>query len=325
MNISIIVPVYNTEKYLKECIDSVLAQTYTDFELLLVDDGSTDKSGDICDEYAQKDSRIRVFHKKNGGASSARNVGLAKAKGEWICFVDSDDWVELHYLETLAQLKDKADVTFFTTKKTCESGDVNLLIPKACVLHGRLEVEEQLAHLKYGMPMDLFGWPHNKMFRASIIKENGVLFPEDVVFREDEIFMMTYSRYITSLEIIDTLLYNYRVVQDGLTAKGMKESDYIALSDHLLENLSFFQNETLLSRDKQRILDYRVEHVLRVFSFKNLFNVFRPFYEFVHSHKELKPYSNYRLMMRIVSFPYWLACVALFLERLSRWVWKRIN
>lgn len=96
--ISIIVPVNNTEQYLPRCIDSILSQTFTDFELLLIDDGSTDNSGMICDEYAAKDSRIRVFHKENGGVSSARNLGLDNAQGEWIAFVDSDDWVEVNWL-----------------------------------------------------------------------------------------------------------------------------------------------------------------------------------------------------------------------------------
>ena len=82
--ISVIVPVYNVEKYLRRCIDSILVQTFTDFELLLIDDGSKDKSGEICDEYAKKDKRVRVFHKVNGGVSSARNLGLDYAKGQWI-------------------------------------------------------------------------------------------------------------------------------------------------------------------------------------------------------------------------------------------------
>ena len=101
--ISVIVPVYNVEKYLHRCVDSILAQTFTDFELLLINDGSKDSSGVICDEYAAKDSRVLVFHKENGGVSSARNMGLDNAKGEWISFVDSDDWVEKEYLETLYQ------------------------------------------------------------------------------------------------------------------------------------------------------------------------------------------------------------------------------
>ena len=98
--VSIIVPVYNTEKFLHRCIDSILTQTYTDFELLLIDDGSKDSSGSICDEYAEKDSRVRVFHKENGGVSSARNLGLDNAQGEWITFVDSDDYIEENYLKS---------------------------------------------------------------------------------------------------------------------------------------------------------------------------------------------------------------------------------
>lgn len=92
--ISVIVPVYKAEKYLHKCVDSLLEQTFTDFEILLVDDGSPDKSGEICDEYAEKDSRIRVFHKENGGVSSARNLALDNAKGEFVMFLDSDDWLD---------------------------------------------------------------------------------------------------------------------------------------------------------------------------------------------------------------------------------------
>jgi len=97
--ITVIVPVYNVEKYLRRCIDSILAQTFADFELLLIDDGSTDRSGQICDEYALHDNRIHVFHKENGGVSSARNIGLDNAKGEWIAFIDSDDYIDKNYFE----------------------------------------------------------------------------------------------------------------------------------------------------------------------------------------------------------------------------------
>ena len=95
--ISVIVPVYNVEKYLPRCIDSILSQTFTNFELLLIDDGSTDNSGKICDEYADKDNRVRVFHKANGGVSSARNLGLDNVKGEWVSFIDADDFIEHDY------------------------------------------------------------------------------------------------------------------------------------------------------------------------------------------------------------------------------------
>lgn len=96
--VSVIVPVYNVEKYLHRCIDSILTQTFTDFEVLLINDGSKDRSGEICDEYAKKDSRVKVFHKENGGVSSARNVGLDNARGDLICFCDSDDFVTKDWL-----------------------------------------------------------------------------------------------------------------------------------------------------------------------------------------------------------------------------------
>lgn len=101
--VTIIVPVYNVEKYLTCCIGSILSQSFKDFELLLIDDGSSDLSGEICDDYVEKDARIRVFHKENGGVSSARNLGLENAQGEWICFIDSDDWVEVDFLKELIQ------------------------------------------------------------------------------------------------------------------------------------------------------------------------------------------------------------------------------
>ena len=99
--ISIIVPIYNVENYLRQCLDSIMGQTYKNFECLLINDGSPDHSADICREYVSKDSRFRYFEKENGGVSSARNLGIEYSKGEYITFIDSDDWVDSDYLEAL--------------------------------------------------------------------------------------------------------------------------------------------------------------------------------------------------------------------------------
>ena len=99
--VSIIVPVYNVEQYLDRCLDSLVRQTYSKIEILLVDDGSTDGSGALCDAWQRRDHRIRVFHKPNGGLSDARNHGLERASGDWVCFVDSDDWFDLRFVETM--------------------------------------------------------------------------------------------------------------------------------------------------------------------------------------------------------------------------------
>lgn len=108
--LSIIVPVYKVEKYIHKCVDSILNQTFTDFELILVDDGSPDNCGRICDEYAEKDSRVRVIHKKNGGVSDARNVGVVESKGEYISFVDPDDWIKLEAFELIFDFIDKEEL-----------------------------------------------------------------------------------------------------------------------------------------------------------------------------------------------------------------------
>lgn len=103
--ISIIVPVYNSESTLNRCVDSILNQTFHDWELLLIDDGSTDQSGEICDQYDAKDQRINVFHKENGGVSTARNVGLDNAKGSWVTFIDSDDFISINFLSTFVRFQ----------------------------------------------------------------------------------------------------------------------------------------------------------------------------------------------------------------------------
>lgn len=111
--ISVVVPVYKVEKYLERCINSVLSQSYKDLEVILVDDGSPDKCGKICDEYAKKDDRVKVIHKENGGQSSARNIGIQEAKGQYISFIDSDDYLEKNAYETLIKVATttNADIT----------------------------------------------------------------------------------------------------------------------------------------------------------------------------------------------------------------------
>lgn len=127
MVISVVVPVYRVEAYLNRCVDSILAQTFTDFELILVDDGSPDNCGKICEEYAEKDSRIRVVHRQNGGLSAARNSGIDIARGEWITFIDSDDWIHPDYLRVLydAVKKYGADVASGSYEAVREGDEVN--------------------------------------------------------------------------------------------------------------------------------------------------------------------------------------------------------
>ena len=203
--ISVIVPVYNAEKYLRRCIDSILSQTFTDFELLLIDDGSKDSSGAICDEYAAKDNRVRVFHKENGGVSSARNLGLDNATGEWIAFVDSDDYVLPSYLATYVEISsENVDLCivgiipdysissdYQITKTSVDYfGDVKgaMLLLNDCQMMGSL---------------------CNKLFRTSIITSHELRLDECCKFREDEDFFLKYMCYARNVSTTSIECYVY--------------------------------------------------------------------------------------------------------------------
>lgn len=123
MLISVIVPVYNVEKYLRRCVESIMSQTYKEIEILLIDDGSTDDSGRSCDDLAIKDRRIHVFHKENGGVSSARNLGIERACGDYICFVDSDDWIDIDYFESAMPILKEVHPTLLMNNYMKDDGD----------------------------------------------------------------------------------------------------------------------------------------------------------------------------------------------------------
>ena len=205
--VSVIVPVYKVEKYLPACIESILAQTFTDFELILVDDGSPDSSGKICDYYAARDSRIRVFHKENGGVSSARNLGIDNARGKWISFVDSDDWVESCFLEEFFieevgdlqvqghKVYDTATNTYFVREN----------FPSCFCSYG----ERAWATIESADLLNSTG-PVCKIFRREIVLQNRIYFPEDFSLGEDAVFVLMYWKYVRSFRLISKERYFYR-------------------------------------------------------------------------------------------------------------------
>ena len=204
--ISVIVPVYNAEKWLRRCVDSILAQTFTDFELLLIDDGSTDGSPAICDEYAVKDSRVRVFHKPNGGVSSARNLGLDHALGEWICFVDSDD--RISNLEVLSTSRLSADMVLFTLKIVNDNGFSydDSLIPLAEA------ADTKNGYLKKYLHFHIFNCVYAKLIRKSAI---GILrFDTAIRFGEDALFNLRLMKSVNSIKLCNDVEYTYNSIGD---------------------------------------------------------------------------------------------------------------
>ena len=202
--ISIIVPIYNAEQWLERCVDSIVAQTYTDWELLLIDDGSTDRSGDICDRYAASDPRIQAFHKPNGGVSSARNLGLDHAQGEWITFVDSDDYVFPCWLENFIRNSSGVDMVVqgFKTSYAYEAmynKDVHGVSYKGSCKEGLLELFKN----KY------LGYLWVKLFRTDIIRENHIRFDTKISLQEDDNFVLQYVTYAKQMVSIEDIGYMY--------------------------------------------------------------------------------------------------------------------
>lgn len=211
--ISIIIPVYNTEKYLHRCIDSIIAQTFTDFELLLIDDGSRDSSSKICDEYVRKDSRIRVFHKKNGGVSSARNLGILKSLGEYLTFVDSDDYVSVDYLQYLLPQNGEDLVIDSSDSRSPSLKD---------------EFYNDVEAIKIALSGWQILWAVGKVFKKDIIFKHHLLVDECLSQGEDTLYNLNYLRYVSSLRTSSSKGYYYTMDVEGSLSKiSPKFSDSI--------------------------------------------------------------------------------------------------
>ena len=222
--ISIIVPIYNSEKYLYRCVDSILEQSFSDFELLLINDGSKDDSGRICDEYFAKDNRVRVFHKENGGASSARNCGLDWAIGKYICFIDADDWIDKDYLKQLMPA-DGVDMVVCSLKYEGEK------IRHLCISdsqRNRKVIEDTLHQMLEHM---VICSPCCKMMRRDLIERNNIRFDVKVSAGEDMLFVYDYfSVGLNKIVTISSPLYHYYVIDnESLSHKivDFKTTEYV--------------------------------------------------------------------------------------------------
>lgn len=226
--ISIIIPVYKVEKYIHKCVDSVLAQTYKNLEIILVDDGSSDCSGKICDEYAPKDARIKVIHQSNGGISAARNAGIKVAQGEYFSFIDSDDWIDPLFIETLLKMIDKyaADISVVArnnvshtgTKKgeILASGEIEKVISCA----GDYFDKKQSLEMTFS-PRGYF--VTNKLFKASLFQ--FVQFPVDKAY-EDNWALYRLFQHASKLAVCNEPLYYWNLQNESSVSQG-KISKYM--------------------------------------------------------------------------------------------------
>lgn len=247
---SIIIPVYNSEDFLCECIDCLLTQSYVDFELILIDDGSTDHSGKICDGYAERDSRIKVFHTCNQGVSMARNQGLSVAQGKYIHFVDSDDWVTSDYLQEYVEARKEYDydLVYAEMVRVSEGGSSEIIPLKDFSGKSRESVSDGLAYL---LDCGEFGFTCNKSFKKEIIVSNGLSFCKDFRKYEDTIFTSMYCFSVNSIRLISSPVYYYRSVATSLIRSELDYKTYHLTARtgcRVLETLARKQQSDSLSR-----------------------------------------------------------------------------
>lgn len=240
--VSVIIPVYNAEKALERCIKSILAQTYTDFELLLMDDGSRDKSAEIIDRYAQMDPRVRAVHKKNSGVSDTRNQGMDLARGKYIQFVDADDWLApeaLMHMQRTAE-ESRADMVvcdFYRVvgERTSVKGSID---------EDGLITREQYAEYMARSPADYYyGVCWNKLFRRDILEAHHLRMDPSLSFCEDFIFDMEYILHAERIYILRIPLYYYVKTEGSLVAQGLNVPDVVRMKLNVIEYYSrFYKN-----------------------------------------------------------------------------------
>lgn len=258
--LSIIIPVYNVQNYLVTCLESLKKQDETNFEVILVDDGSTDNSGAICDEYSEKDIRFSVIHKENEGPSIARNYGIEKARGEYISFVDSDDWVAPLYVSTIINAINNYDLLFFSHNCIYNDDSITVFTRNCIDAKSRSEAEKLILKLKQScQKIEVFSFTVNKLFKRSIIKKNNIRFIDGLHTREDEVFTNTYCKYINSIKFISDNLYTYRITNNSLTSQFKNSSQLLLLSRSLDKSTDWVTYPELCALSKNRVLKFYFE------------------------------------------------------------------
>lgn len=237
--VSVIIPVYNVEKYLDKCIKSLICQTYKKIEILLINDGSTDNSGSICDSWSKRDERIKVIHKKNEGVSSARNIGLDRANGEYLIFVDSDDYVEKDYIEKMIEYIYKYDMV--SCGYYVEYQNKRL---KVEIMSEDTEINNDTANNYIFKFNGYKGFTWNKIFIKKIITDNNIRFDAHIHMCEDQLFVVEYLSHCKNVLIIHDCLYNYRVRKTSLVS-GIDKTRVLTIFDAYKKIKKYYANNNI--------------------------------------------------------------------------------
>lgn len=250
--VSIIIPIYNAEKHLRRCVDSVLKQDFEDFELILMNDGSRDSSGMICDTYAEKDGRVRVVHKENSGVSDTRNQAMALARGEYLQFLDSDDWITPDATGLLVRM---------ATDHQCEMviADFYRVIGERVSPKGKIREDGILSRDEFAMemmenPADFYyGVLWNKLYRRDIIEKNNLCMDKDISWCEDFIFNMEYIRHVKQVYALHVPMYYYVKTPGSLVSQGTSIAKTIQMKRTVFKCYKEFYKEVFKEEDYEKI------------------------------------------------------------------------
>jgi len=291
-NVSIIIPVYNAEHYLASCIESVICQTYSNWELLLINDGSKDDSLSICKSYCEKDSRISVYSKKNSGVSDTRNFGIEKSRGEWVCFIDSDDTVEVDYLLKLVN-----GSNYLNDNQFALCGYRNVFINKGnesdqhtfAKDYNSVGIVDALCMAERN---NIINSPVCKLFKKSILIDNKIRFDRTISYGEDHLFVLDYCMFVDRAFISDYVGYNYfHRGNDSLTSTNANTGKFVVYVEKL--DQAYGNVLKVLDDDKLRsVFNNRLfEHIVRALFFLMDSND-------TYANKHLKFHSLYVINMK---------------------------
>ncbi len=264
--LSVIVPVYNGAEFLNQCLDSIIAQTFEDMEIIIVDNKSTDKSGLICDEYALRDNRIKVIHREeHGWICDSRNEGIRVAVGKWITFVDVDDWLSVDYYSTVFDKMPNEDMDIFCTggyfveytlnKEVLTTGAGNFDINQKDQIHNMIRqlfptpIKTRKGYTNHGNVWD-------KLYKTEFIKNNDLMFPEDILYLDDAFFNLLAFEKADRIAGTDYIGYHYRINPDSITRKYRPDwpDKMLHLYDRIEKNLKENELNEIVEEIPQRML-----------------------------------------------------------------------
>ena len=322
--ISIIVPVYNVEKYLDECIQSIHEQTYTDWECLLINDGSKDNSLSICEKWAKLDTRIRVIHQTNQGVSAARNKGIQMAEGQFITFIDSDDWIDNKYLESLYILgrEYKIDLCVSGLIQNYPNGYTLAFHPS---YKGSFSLNKK--NLNHFIDLNkkylLYG-PVSKLYKKEIINKYNIKFPIDISYGEDLIFNFQYLEHVNTIACIDKAFYHYRIIGTGTLSSKLRRDQFKV--DYMQWNIlkSFYERRNLWFNEAKELLYHRLWGIIYdgLFIYPKLKDANKEYIKEILSIREIKELKQYQ---HIYSCKYWIKYAILYRLSIIFYLYFKLN